>query len=237
MVTTQRVLHSLQGLSYGLGHLFFPRLCEGCSKPLLQVEEVVCLGCETQVAYTQYHHTVENETALRLSGRIPFKYATSLTYFTNEGLLQHLVHGMKYQGKTKNAVYLGKQLGMAIKDLNWEVDALIPVPLHKKKEAARGYNQSLYICKGIAAILELPVLQHVVVRNRFTTSQTNKTREERIANVAGSFKVTDPDALSGRHILLVDDVLTTGATIEACANALLSIPGVSVSVATVGLAV
>lgn len=237
MVFAQKVLYSLQELGYGLEHLFFPRLCEGCRKPLLKEEEVVCLGCETFIFQNHFHHTPQNETTLRLAGRIPFRHATSLAYFTDDSLMQRLIHNVKYRGKKNNAVFLGKQLGIVIKELQWELDALVAVPLHKKKEAARGYNQSDYICKGIASVLSVPVLQHAVVRNKFNPSQTNKTREERIANVAGSFEITDPDALSGRHILLVDDVLTTGATVEACAKALLSIPGVSVSVATAGLAV
>lgn len=231
------LIHKILNPFHGLGFLLFPRLCEGCRKPLVTSEEVICIGCETHLSYTHYHHIPDNETALRLSGRIHFQHATSLAYFINKGLLQHLIHGLKYNGKTQNGIYLGKELGTAIKNNNWNIDAIIPVPLHKKKELSRGYNQSMVIGKGISEILEVPVLNNVLVRTRYTESQTDKTREERIQNVSDAFKVIKPQEILGRHILLIDDVLTTGATLEACATSLLSLQNVTISIATCGIAV
>ena len=118
----------------------------------------------------------------------------------------------------------------------WSPDGIVPVPLHRRKQADRGFNQSELIAEGIAGVLQIPVLRKVVVRSRFTDSQTDKSREDRVANVAGAFRLTDPGQIGGRHLLLTDDVLTTGATLEACARALLSAPGVRVSIATAGLA-
>jgi ComF family protein len=223
-------------LAQGFSHLLFPKLCEGCNSPLIKGEGVLCLQCESFLPFTNYHHLPDNETALRLSGRVPFRYATSLAYFTQHGLLQHLIHGLKYKDRRQTGVFLGKELGKVIAKLNWEIDAVIPVPLHQKKEAKRGFNQAAFIAEGIGSVLTLPVLQNVVIRNRPTESQTDKTREQRIENVSKAFEVRKPELIKGKHLLIVDDVLTTGATLESCALSLLLVPQVTVSIATVGIA-
>lgn len=223
-------------LAQGFSHLLFPKLCEGCNSPLIKGEEVLCLQCESLLPFTNYHHLPENETALRLSGRVSFRHATSLAYFAQESLLQHLIHGLKYRDRGQNGVFLGQELGKAIAGLNWQIDAIIPVPLHRKKEAKRGYNQSSFIAEGVSDVLNLPVLQNVVIRSRSTESQTDKTREQRIENVREAFELKKPELIKGKHLLLIDDVLTTGATLESCALSLLSVPQVSLSIATVGIA-
>ncbi len=133
-------------------------------------------------------------------------------------------------------MFLGKELGKQLLDEQWNVNAIIPVPLHKKKFAKRGFNQSEYIAEGVAEIMNLPIITNAVVRNRFTETQTDKTREQRIENVANAFSVKNASLVNGKHLLLIDDVLTTGATLESCALALLSVPNVTVSIATVGIA-
>jgi ComF family protein len=223
-------------LAQGFSHLLFPKLCEGCNSPLMKGEDVLCLQCESLLPFTHYHHLPENETVLRLSGRVPFRHATSLAYFTQQSLLQHLIHGLKYKDRRQNGIFLGKELGKAIAPLHWGIDAVVAVPLHRKKEAKRGYNQSSFIAEGIAAVLNIPVLENVIVRSRFTESQTDKTREQRIENVSKAFEIRKPDVIKGKHLLLTDDVLTTGATLESCALSLLSVPQVSVSIATIGIA-
>lgn len=233
----QNISRSFSQLGAGLAHLFFPSLCQGCNKPLNLHEEVICLNCEAHLSKTNFHHIPENETALRITGRIPFIHATSFAYFTHEGLLQHLVHGLKYQGRQRNGIFLGKQLGLALKDQDWKIDAVIPVPIHKTKQWARGYNQSQCIADGIGHVLQVPVYSEVIIRHRVTESQVEKTREQRAQNVKDAFKVLNEQKLKGSHVLLVDDVLTTGATIEACARPLLAVDGIKVSVATIGLAV
>ncbi len=220
----------------GLVHLLFPNLCEGCRQPLLKGEEVVCLNCEALIPYTNFHLISENETALRLAGRIPFQNASSLTFFTNESLIQHLIHGLKYKSKKQNGVFLGKEIGKTIKDANWKIHGIIPVPLHPKKEAIRGYNQSELIANGIGEVLSIPVFNKCLQRTRNTTSQTEKTRTERVENVSGAFTLSKFEVLKGKHLLLVDDVLTTGATLESCALTLLQIPNVEISIATIAIA-
>ena len=215
-------------------HLFYPNLCEGCRQPLVKGEDVICIGCEAHLPVTDYTKT-ENETAMLLWGRVPYKHATSLLYFTDESLTQHLIHRLKYKERKPIGTYIGKQLARRV--AGWQVDAVIPVPLYKKKEAKRGFNQSTVIAEGISMALNVPVWTDVLHRARHTETQTDKNREERIANVADAFIATTTDKAKGKHLLLIDDVLTTGATIEACANALAVLPHISISVATAGIAV
>lgn len=225
-------------MASGLSHLFYPRICEGCSKPLLPEEEVLCLNCNVyNLPRTAYHHIADNETAMRFAGRIPVQKATSLAYFTPDGLLQHLLHRLKYEGKEYIGTFLGRQLGYDLRQLDWAagIDFIVPIPLHEKKLAERGYNQSEIIAEGMSGVLNIPVDTGVLARVRYTESQTQKSRTERLENMKDAFK-TIGEGHYGKHILLVDDVLTTGATLEAAAAALLSSGGVNVSIATVGIA-
>ncbi len=226
-------------LSRGLFYLFFPRLCVACSSTLRTGERVLCLSCVTQLPETDYHSLPENDTVMRLAGRFPFVQATSYGYFTHDGLLQHLLHQLKYANNQEVGLYLGSRLGTALKNTDWaqDIDLIVPVPLHRSRMHERGYNQSLLIAQGMGKMMQKPVRADLLIRNRQTRSQTKKTRAERLKNMEAAFCVPLPDAISGKHILLVDDVLTTGATIEACALALLTIKDVRVSVATIGIAV
>lgn len=229
----------LQELKQGITHLFYPRLCEGCNKALLGAEEVLCIGCCMHIPETGYHIFENNETALRFAGRVPFSHATSFAYFSNDGLLQHLLHGLKYRGKKEIGEFLGQKFAQSLKSSGWasKIDLIVPVPLHKAKKASRGYNQSMLIAEAIGEQLNIAVSDDVLLRTRTTETQTKKSRSERIENMAGAFKIKDNTNLAGKHILICDDVLTTGATIEACAQALLSCGNVKISIATIGIAV
>lgn len=229
----------LKELASGISHMIYPRLCEGCSKPLLEEEQVLCLNCSIyNLPRTAYHHIEENETFMRFAGRVKIEKATSLAYFTNEGLLQHLLHGLKYDGKKEIGTYLGTQLGYDLRQVNWQqgIDYIVPVPLHPKKEAKRGFNQAKILAEGMGDVLNIPVLDNILVRSRFTETQTQKTREERLENMQGAFAINNPEKIRDKHMLLIDDVLTTGATLEACALALQQVSGVKVSIASVGIA-
>jgi ComF family protein len=229
-------MHLLQSIYHGLSHLFFPRLCEGCSSPLQTDEQVLCLQCLAQLPRTNSHHIADNPAALRLAGRFPFQHATTFAYFTAEGLLQVLLHGLKYHNKKEIGLFLGRQLGYDLQHSTWpqEIDLIIPVPLHEKKQAARGFNQSALIARGLGEVLQKPVDEYVLCRSRHTQSQTKKNRAERILNVEGAFSLQND--LTGKHLLLIDDVLTTGSTIEACATCLLAKGNNKVSVATIAIA-
>ncbi|MCB0698251.1 MAG: ComF family protein [Chitinophagales bacterium] len=229
----------VKDMADGLSHLFYPRLCEGCNKPLLQEEEILCLNCNIyNLPRTAYHHIHENETFMRFAGRVKIEKATSLAYFTENGLLQHLLHRLKYENRKDIGYFLGKTLGYDLQQVKWAVgfDAIVPVPLHPKKEAERGFNQANIIAQGLNEVLNVPVIDNVLYRNRFTESQTQKSREERMLNMREAFSLSEALLLKDKHILLIDDVLTTGATLEACALALSQAEGTVIGIATVGIA-
>lgn len=228
----------LKNWASSLLHLFYPRLCEGCSKPLLLSEKVLCIGCTPHIPRTEYHHIPGNDTAARFAGRVPFQHATTFAYFTPDGLLQHLLHQLKYKDKQEIGIYLGKQFGYDLLETDWakNIDLILPVPLHPKKEAERGYNQSKLIAEGMSDSLHIPVLTDALYRTRHTESQTKKSRAERIENMQDAFGAKHIQRLQHKHVLIVDDVLTTGATLESCALALSDVPGIQVSFGTIGIA-
>ena len=227
----------LQEIRLGLLHLFYPSLCEGCGKTLLVSEKVLCLNCALQLPLTNYHHLPDNETATRFAGRVPFEYATSFGYFTNEGLLQHLLHGLKYKNKQEIGLFLGELFAVSLLGIDWvkTLDYIIPVPLHHKKEASRGFNQSKLLADGMGKVLKIPVNCLVLQRTRHTESQTKKSRTERLKNMDGAFSLCQPELLKDKHVFLLDDVLTTGATLESCALTLSQIEGIKISIATIGI--
>ena len=160
----------LAQMQQGLLHLFYPRLCAGCRSALSRTEQVLCLGCMLELPRTAYHHIPDNETTLRLAGRFPFRYATSYAWFTAHGLLQELLHGLKYHERKETGYFLGRQLGTELAAISWsrELDAIIPVPLHPRKQAQRGFNQSELIAAGLAERLHIPMYAHILRRMRHT---------------------------------------------------------------------
>ena len=230
---------SVKEITGALSHLFYPVLCEGCQKPLIGDEYVLCMGCEAQLPETGFQYVKDNEAEQRFAGRINFVHATSFAYFIEDGIIQHLVHGLKYKGRQDTGRYLGYLLGKRLLETEWidDINIIIPVPLHPAKEAARGYNQSLLIAEGISRAVNRPTSSGLLLRIKKTESQTNKTRTERVNNMEGAFWLAQKEAVKRMHILLIDDVLTTGATLEACALALLGEESVKISIATIGIAV
>ncbi len=228
-----------QSLIRGALHLLLPRLCEGCRQPLLPAETVLCFGCGAGLPRTDLSAPEEaTDAALRLSGRVPFKQAAAYVHFAEGSLTQYLLHRLKYRAKPEIGRGLGRMFGKSLSVQPWpaQIDCAVPVPLHYKRERQRGYNQSALLAEGISSVLGISHFPHALRRTRATESQTRKTRAERVENVAGAFAVRSPEALRGAHVLLVDDVLTTGATLEACAAALLALPGTAVSVAVFAIA-
>ncbi len=171
-------------------------------------------------------------------GRLPLHSATSFLFFNKGGNVQHLIHRLKYKRKPEVGIYLGRLMGFQLMDspLFAEVDLIIPVPLHPKKERIRGYNQSEIIGKGLEQSMKAVLSTGNLIRSVHTSSQTKKSRYGRWENVKGIFEVKNPEILKGKHLLLVDDVITTGATLESCANTLLEVPGIKLSVASLAYA-
>ena len=223
---------------YSILNLFYPRVCAACGEPLLKDEDTVCLKCRYTLPRTGYEHNPDNPVAQSFYGRVRLHAVTSCFFFAKSGKVQHLIHQLKYKGNKEAGVFLGQQIGESIKEapLFQGIDFLIPVPLHPKREKQRGYNQSLVIASGIHEVTGIPIGDKYLVRAVYTATQTHKTAEERFKNVQHIFEVRFADELKGKHILLVDDVLTTGATLESCAQALENIPDITISVATAACA-
>ena len=219
-------------------NLFYPRVCAACGESLLKNEETVCLKCRYTLPRTDYELYPDNPLAQAFYGRAPIHAVTACYFFAKSGKVQHLIHQLKYKGNKEAGVFLGQQLGESIKDapLFQGIDVIIPVPLHPKRERKRGYNQALVIAQGISEVTGLPVATKNLLRAVYNETQTRKSAEERYHNVQGIFEVRCADELKGKHVLLVDDVLTTGATLESCAHQLEGIPCITISIAAAACA-
>lgn len=219
-------------------HLFYPHICMGCGSDLLKHDNLLCPRCMNNLPQTNYAQHANNPIEKIFWGRIPLAAAHSEFYFAKESLIQQLIHLLKYKGNQDIGIYLGEMMGQSLLNSNRfkNLDYLVPLPLYPDKERKRGYNQAAVICKGMSEIMQVPVLTGNVNRRRFTETQTKKHRRERWENVADSFVVTDKEALRNKNILLVDDVITTGATLEACGQSIMQVAGISLSVAALSTA-
>ena len=221
-------------LKESLLHLAFPHICEGCGSDALPPSHALCTRCLATLPETHFHRIRGNPVERIFWGRLPIDFASAQYYFTRDSVIQRLMHGLKYEGQKELGLFLGRMMGQSLltASLIATVDALVPLPLHPAKEQKRGYNQATVLCEGMAEVLKKPVLRSLVGRKVQTETQTKKGRAERWNNMDGKFALRDPSGAAGRHLLLVDDVLTTGATIEACGRALLEGADTRLSVAT-----
>lgn len=228
----------IKNAANALSGLFFPDLCVACGTALGGVEQELCLHCLLALPRTGLHRFPENKVQRLFTGRLPLARATAFTYFTKDGMMQHLLHQLKYKGRTATGTVLGNVFGQELMADGWlsEIDLLVPVPLHRRKTYRRGFNQAALIAGGIATAAGLPLAPQALSRVRDTGSQTRKSRLERLDNVAAVFRAEREEQLQNKHVLLIDDVLTTGATLEAAGLALLAAGAASLSVATLALA-
>lgn len=210
---------SMFSLFQDLAHLLFPRLCNACNRSLLKGEYVLCLTCCSDLPYTDFHLYEHNLLAKQFWGKTHLHSAMALLYFNKGGKTQKLIHNLKYKQQTDIGLFLGRKIGESLlSSVNCQnIDVIIPVPLHPGKERKRGYNQSKYLAMGIAEVIGVPVNTKALIRTRLTKTQTKKDRYTRFKDLNSTFKVTMSESLVNKHILLVDDVITTGATLEACA--------------------
>ena len=221
--------------------LFFPRPCLACREPLVAGEQHLCTACRAELPYTDFHHLppADNPLARRFWGRLPVQHALSYLRFVRHGRVQQLLHQLKYRGQREVGLALGQLYGAelaATAGLGGAFGLIVPVPLHRRKLARRGYNQAEAFGAGLAGALPCPQAATALRRTEHTASQTRKGRLERWQNVATVFEVAEPAAVAGRHVLLVDDVLTTGATLEACGTALFAAGASALSIATIAYA-
>lgn len=221
-----------------LNHLFFPHLCAGCGSDKINEKEWICYQCMSQLPFTNFAEIRDNKTERIFQGRLAVETAMSLLYFSKYSIVQNLMHQLKYNGQKQLGIFLGSLMGAAIQNSGefQSIQALIPLPLFPKKEKLRGYNQSELLCKGISEVTGIEIITRNVSRNIHTSTQTRKHRRERWENVEGVFEIAHPAALENKHILLVDDVITTGATIESCGASILEIPGTRISIASLAIA-
>ncbi len=218
-------------------NLFFPDLCIVCNSHLVNQEELICTKCLYNLPKTNYHKEIENPVSQLFWGRTKVEYATGFFTFSKGSKYQGMMHKFKYHGNKEIGYVLGKSFGNQLRNSVFnQIDIIIPVPLHKSKLKKRGYNQSEWIAKGLSETIKKPLDIKSFIRSVATETQTRKSRFERWKNVEKIFKATNENALKGYHILLVDDVVTTGSTLEACANAILEIKDTKVSIAALAVA-
>ena len=215
-------------------HIFFPERCVVCDEQLLKNEKTICITCRDDLPLTGFAYESDNEMERSFTGRSKIVSATALVYFYKKGIVQKLIHKLKYQGRQEIGKFFGDWLGNEIKSSKKfkGLEVIVPVPLHPKKLKQRTYNQVSEFGKSLSEILEIPFAEDLLKRNIYTETQTYKHRTDRFQNTKNIFGLNNSEAYQGKHILLIDDVLTTGATLEACCNELEKIPGVRISIAT-----
>lgn len=227
-------MNLLKSISSPLVHFLYPHICLGCGSDTIEDGNFICLECISELPHTNFALQANNAVEKLFWGRLPVEAAMSELYFSTPSVVQNLVHEFKYRGNKNIGLYFGKLMGKSLLNSNRfnNVDAIIPLPLFYKKEMKRGFNQSAVLCEGIGQVLNIPVVTKAVNRAAYTDSQTRKDRTDRWLNVEKSFAVIDKEIIKGKHVLLVDDVITTAATLEACGSQILKTEGTLLSIAT-----
>ena len=221
-----------------LWELLFPRYCAACGKRMQANEQTLCPSCYEKLPRTNFHTWEDNPVSKQFWGKFPLGQATAWIYYTPNSSFAHMIHRYKYYGQKTLAYDLGRMMAAEILPSGFfdGIDCIVPIPLHPLRFKKRGYNQSEQLAKGIASVTGIQVVSHAMERTKNTESQTHKTPQERINNMQGVFKTTDKEVLIGRHILLVDDVMTTSSTLTACADAMKGIAGTRFSILAMAIA-
>lgn len=216
--------------------LLYPEICQVCAKSLFKSERIICMKCYHHLPRTRFNGDVNNQAAQVFWGRVPLNVVYAGFFYNKGNSVQKLIHTFKYKGFKDVGYFLGEEIGKEINQIPQldEVSYILPVPLHPKKQKRRGFNQSEILAYGIARKINAGVNTRILFRKSFSSTQTKKTKYERWQNVESIFTVKNINDIEGKHILLVDDVITTGATIEACASILLKASQVRISVVAAG---
>lgn len=228
----------LRGYLADFVSLLFPELCPACQASLVANEYIICSDCRYNLPYTNFHLHADNIVAQQFYGKLKVEAAYALYYFTKGGKVQNLMHHFKYKGMQRIGNLLGNMAGtqLAQNPVFNSVDLIVPVPLHKKRLRERGYNQSSRFAEGLAEKLPAALEDNNLQRSVATATQTHKSRFARFENMQDVFMIKHPERLINKHVLLVDDIVTTGSTLEACGIELLKIPGLTLSIATIAYA-
>jgi ComF family protein len=219
-------------------NLLYPDVCYICGSSLSKGEEILCAGCFHHLPRTRFHQDPENLVCKSFWGRVEIYSATSFLYFRQGGMTQELLHRLKYKSDKVVGIYLGREFGKELlrSERYNTIDVIVPVPLHPRKQRKRGFNQSVLIARGIGMAMNVDVEERALVRKVHTSTQTRKNRFERWENVENKFSVAKPESIRGRHVLLIDDVITTGATMEACLQVLSEQGDITLSAASIAFA-
>jgi len=215
--------------------IIYPKTCMGCNNLLQTGEVVLCTKCRHQLPLTNHHLETENDAYRRIMGRFPFQNAMSMLVFEKQGIVQQIIHNLKYRGHQEIGTLLGDWYGEIIGNKLKNVSEIIPVPLHKKRLKKRGFNQVLTFCNSLSYWLRTPVNEKLLFRIKHSKSQTQKTFFLRTAIDKSVFKVNFSEKDFEKHFLLIDDVLTTGTTLEQCSKTLLKIPNSKISILTMAI--
>ena len=219
-------------------NIFFPPVCAGCHSFLVSNVNVICTLCRHNIPLTNHHLNPENEAFKKFYGRIPVEYTSALLYFHKKGIVQELIHNLKYKGQEEIGTVLGEWYAEDLKNstILQSVDEIIPVPLHKRKLRERGYNQVTNFGLALSKNLNIPYNPNLLVRNIYSKTQSKKTLLNRSDGIDTIFDVAFTNKDHNKHFLLIDDVITTGSTLEACSHALLKIPGAKISIVCMAMA-
>jgi ComF family protein len=228
------MLFKLKSYYAGLWELFFPINCLGCGNQVSQNHSLLCVYCRHQLPLTRFDLQSNHPMDRVFYGRIQIEASIALCYFKKGGIVQQLIHNLKYRGQQQVGHFFGEWLGnqmLASKKFD-TIEGVVPVPLHPKRLRKRGYNQVSRFGKAIANLFNIPFYETILIRQKHTQTLVQKNRQERWKTLLNAFSIEQENAIENKHLLLVDDVLTTGATLEACAEKLQEIKGVQISIAT-----
>ena len=219
-------------------NLFFPPVCAGCHSFLITNGKVICALCSHNIPQTNHHLNPDNEAFNKFYGRIPLEHTSALMYFHKKGIVQELIHNLKYKGQEKIGTILGEWYAEDLKnsEILQSVDEIIPVPLHKRRLRERGYNQLTNFGLTLSKRLNIDYNPNLLVRNVYSKTQSKKNLWNRSEGIDATFDVVFNENDHNKHFLLIDDVLTTGSTLEACSHALLKIPGTKISIVCMAMA-
>lgn len=226
----------MKGLQH-LFNLFYPDTCVCCDQYLLDQEKIICIECRLDLPFIETGNSTYNPLIETLKGKVFVEEGTSFLYYYPEGKVKKLIHQLKYKNNQKVGIFLGEWLGLKLLETKAynSIDYIIPVPLHKDKLRLRGYNQLTKFGETLSSILNIEYLEGVLIRNTMAKTQTLKKRLDRFKSLVNNFSIINADLLKNKHVLLIDDVVTTGATLEACCNELLKVEGMKISIVTIAL--
>ena len=226
----------MKGLQH-LFNLFYPDTCVCCDQYLLDQEKIICIECRLDLPFIETGNSTYNPLLETLKGKVIVEEGTSFLYYHPVGKVKKLIHQLKYKNNQKVGIFLGEWLGLKLLETKAynSIDYIIPVPLHKDKLRLRGYNQLTKFGETLSSILNIEYLEGVLIRNTMAKTQTLKKRLDRFKSLVNNFSIINADLLKNKHVLLIDDVVTTGATLEACCNELLKVEGMKISIVTIAL--